>query len=235
MEKQRTWAYMHTEEYIKEKELEDQEWEQKNRKKQEVYMTEIEQKLSEGTQKDREELLKLFQNKEFIEICKTENDIAYMIVVMQIYENEKRAGTKRCILDMGKGSREIKSRLQELKFILWRMEFSIGIQAKEMLLSFIRDNQPTAEMIQYIVHTSVNHKPQMLIKLADIFIEQNRLSYAFQMMEYAEELLPGDEEILCILAQLCMCVGKQVRAVEYLNKIKNPGELAEGIRRKYGC
>ena len=235
MEQQKKWAYMHTEDYIREKELEELEWNRKNKKQQEIYMAQIEKKLRERTQTSREELLELFRKKEFIDAYKTENDMAYMIVIMQIYENEKRAGTESCILDMGTESREIKSKLQELKFILWRMEFAKDVQGKEMLVNFIHENQPTAEMIQYIVLTSSNDKPQMLIKLADIFIEQSMLSYAFRMLEYAEELVPGDEEILCILTQLCICVGNQKRAGEYLNKVKNPGELTEGIRRKYGC
>lgn len=235
MENKKSWEYMHTEEYAQKMEKEEWGWNQKNKKQQEIYIEQIEERLQEGTEVSRKKLLALFNDKEFIETYKTENDFAYMIVIMQIYENEKGAGEEKTILDLGKGRKEIIEELQKMKFILWRIEFAKDVGAKDVIVEFIKQKQATPEMLRYVIHTSVYDKQRIVLELADLFIEQNMFRYAFRMLEYAEELSPGNEEVLCILAQLCICVGSTKRAGEYLDQIKNPGKLTEGIRKKYGC
>lgn len=241
MESQKNWAYKHrgeykkTEEYIKEEELEEKEWYRNNREEEKRYISEIGQRLESGTKEDKDKLLALFQDKGFIETYKFRNELAYMIVIMKIYEREIQLEETRTILDMGKGIGEIRSKLQQLKFILWRLEFAKDIQGRELLIEFIRNNQVSPSMIEYIVLTSVYNKTKMLLKLADIFVDEKMIRYAFGMLEYLNALQPENEEILCMLAEFCGCVGNRQRAREYLDKIKNPGKLAEGIRKKYEC
>lgn len=235
MESQKNWEYMHTEEYIKEEEREGKEWYWNNREAEKRYISEIEQRLESGTKEDREKLLALFRDRNFTETYKSRNELAYMIVIMQIYEREVQSEEARTILDMGRGIQEIRSKLLQLKFILWKIEFAKDIRVKDLLMEFIEKNQATPDMIQYMIFTAVCHKEEVLVELTDIFIEKKKLRYAFRMLEYLNELHPGNEEVLCTLAKLCGCVGNRQRAGEYLDQIKNPGKLAEGIRRKYEC
>lgn len=235
MDNSKEQMYKHTEEYVREKEWEERNWNRKNKQQEKIYMEQIEQRLKEGTAQDREELLKLFRNEEFVETYKSKIQIAYMIVIMQIYEREVQGGEKRTILDMGDSYEKLRSKLFELKFILWRIEFAKDVMAKELLLEFIRTNQATPDMIQYIVHTSTVDKMKVLVELSDVFIAQNMLRYAFRMLEYLDDLDSGNEMVLCLLAELCGRVGKYERAGEYLDKIKNPGMMTERIRKKYGC
>lgn len=235
MSRQKSWAYMHTEEYIKEIESDEQEWYQKNKESEKWYQKELEQRLKAGTEEDRKKLLEMFGDETFIETYKSRNDLAYMIVVMQTYEREIKSGEIRTILDMGKSIQELKAKLLQLKFILWRMEFAEDIQAERQLIDFVQINQVSPDMIQHMVHTSLSSKAKLLMKLADLFLEQKMLRYAFRMLEYLDELYAGNEEVLCMLAELCGYAGNRQRAGEYLDKIKNPGKLAEGIRRKYEC
>ncbi len=228
-------AYMQTEEYIREKEWGERNWNRKNKQQEKIYMKEIEQRLKEGTEQAREELLHMFRNEEFIETYKSKTEMAYLIVIMQIYEREVQFGEKRTILDMGDSYEIIRSKLFELKFILWKIEFAKDVRGKELLLEFIRTNQATPDMIQCIVHTSTADESKVLVELSDLFIAHNMLRYAFRMLEYLDDLEPGNEMVLCILAELCARVGKCKRAGEYLDKIKNPGIMAERIREKYGC
>ncbi|WP_075721660.1 hypothetical protein [Roseburia sp. 499] len=235
MESQKEWAYMHTEEYIQEKEKKEQEWNRQNKEQEKIYLMQIDKKIQAGSTEAREELLRLFRNKDFIETYKSKTQMAYLIVIMQIYEREIQADEKVTILDIGKSTEEIKSKLIQLKFILWKIEFAKDEHGKELLLDFIRSNWITPDMLQYMVHTAVADKGGMLLELTDIFMEQNMFRYAFRMLEYLDELSPGNETVLCMLADLCGSVGNNQRAKEYLEKIETPGRLAEGIRRKYGC
>ena len=235
MANQKSWAYKHTEEYIKEEELEEKKWYWNNEEAEKRYISEIEQRLESGTKEDKDKLLEIFQDKAFIEAYKSRNELAYMIVIMQIYKREIQSEEVRTILDMGKRIEEIKSKLLQLKFILWRLEFAKDIQGRELLIEFIRINQATPSMIEHTVLTSVNDKAGTLAELADIFLEQKMIRYAFGMLGYMNELQPENEEILCMLAELCGGVGNRQKAGEYLDRIKNPGKLAEGIRKKYEC
>lgn len=234
MDNGKDWAYMHTEEYIREKEKKEREWNRENKEKRKVYLEQIEQRLREGTAQAREELLKMFRNQDFIETYKSKTEMAYLIVIMQIYEREVQSGEVRSILDMGKSGEEIRSKLIQLKFILWKIEFAKDEQGKEMLLNFIRSNQITPDMVQYMVHTAAADKARMILELTDIFMEQNMLRYASRLLEYLNELSPGNETVLCMLAELCGSAGNSRQAMEYLERIENPGRLTEGLRKKYG-
>lgn len=237
MESKKEQEYRGTEEFVREKEKQEQEWQRSYKQQEQEVLEKIEQNLALGTQEARAELLTMFRNQEFTEIYKTRNALAYMIVIMQVYEKEIQAGEKETILDMGRSCQELKEKYVELKFILWRIDFVKDESGKEMLLDFIRKNHATPYMIRRVIDTSVfqTHQEQMLIKLSDIFIEQNMLRYAFHMLEYLDELSPGNEEILCMLAELMGSAGKQAQAAEYLDRVKKPGGLTERMRERYGC
>lgn len=235
MVSKKEWVYMHTEEYIREKEQEEIEWNSKNKNQEKVYLEKIEKVLKTGTREAREELLTIFRDKDFIETYKSETRMAYFIVIMQIYEREVEAEETRTILDIGGSYEELKKKFLELKFALWRIEFVKDLQAQELLLEYIYSNRITPIMLQFMVYTVSADKVEVLMQLSDIFMEQNMFRYAFCMLEYLDELLPGNETVLCILADLCGKAGRTEQAAEYLNKIEEPGRMTEGIRKKYGC
>lgn len=227
--------YSYGEEFIQEKEQKERTWYENNGEQEKEYIELIEQKLAEGTQEARKSLLQLFRDKKFMEIYQSRNDIAYMMVIMKIYEAEVCNQEPRTILDMETSMDELRKKYIELKFILWRLEFEKDKDAKEKLIDYIHTNHATPDMIKQMIFNSVFNKGEVLVKLADIFLEYSMLRYAFSMLDYLNELLPGDEEILCMLAELCGCTGKFAKVKEYLEQIKEPGEMTERIRKKYGC
>lgn len=235
MESEQDWEYQHTENYIEEKEQQEHAWNRKNKEQQKRYLEYIDEKIAEGTEKARKELLELFHNADFIETYKSKTQMAYRIAMMQIYEREIGAEEKITILDIGNSAEEIIEKMIGLKFLLWRIEFAGDKQAKEAVVQFVHFNSITPDMLQYMIQTATADKAGMLLELADIFIEKGMLRYAFRMLEYLDELSPGNETVLCLLADLCGKAGNQERVGEYLERIENPGRLAEGIRKKYGC
>lgn len=235
MEEQKEQKYVYDNALIEQKEKEEKEWHEKYEKKEKDYMDFIEERLVSGTKEARESLLRLFCDKDFVENYKFRNELAYMLVIMQVYESEIKNDEVYTILDMGRSSQEITNKYIDLKFILWRIEFEKDRTGKRLLLDYIHANHATPYMIRQVVNTSTFDKSGMLIKLVDIFLEQNMLRYAFCMLEYLNELSPGNEEILCMLAELCGCTGNSERAGEYLERIENPGIMAERVRKKYGC
>ena len=191
--------------------------------------------MKNGTLESREQLLQLFRDKQFIETYKSRNDIAYMIVIMKIYEVEISNHNQKTILDMGNSMKVLREKYNELKFILWRIGFREEESTVQRLVDFIRINHVSQDMIRQVINSSVSEKSVLLIKLTEIFLDNSMLSYAFCMLDFMNELSPGDETVLCMLAELCGSVGNIQRMNEYLDRIEKPGRLAEGIRIKYGC
>lgn len=224
-----------SEEFIREREKKEKQWYEKYGEREKVYISFVDEQLKNGTMESREQLLQLFRDKQFIETYKSRNDIAYMIVIMKIYEVEISNHNQKTILDMGNSMKVLREKYNELKFILWRIGFREEESTVQRLVDFIRINHVSQDMIRQVINSSVSEKSVLLIKLTEIFLDNSMLSYAFCMLDFMNELSPGDETVLCMLAELCGSVGNIQRMNEYLDRIEKPGRLAEGIRIKYGC
>ena len=224
-----------SEEFIRERKKKEKQWYEKYGEREKVYISFVDEQLKNGTLESREQLLQLFRDKQFIENYKSRNDIAYMIVIMKIYEVEISNHNQKTILDMGNSMKVLREKYNELKFILWRIGFREEESTVQRLVDFIRINHVSQDMIRQVINSSVSEKSVLLIKLTEIFLDNSMLSYAFCMLDFMNELSPGDETVLCMLAELCGSVGNIQRMNEYLDRIEKPGRLAEGIRIKYGC
>lgn len=225
----------YTEAYIQEEERQQRIWNQKNMVLEKEYLEQIDNLLGESTSQARQKLLSLFSDLYFLETFGSSTSIAYMDVIMKIYEKEIMAGEEHTILDMGVSYQGIIGKLTELKFILWRIIFANQEEGEGMLLELIRRNNATPYMLQHLVLTASVNKKAILLKLADLFLKQNMLRFAFHMLDYMTQLFPEDESSWCMAADFCGSIGNLKQADIYLLKIKNPGEMAERIRRKYGC
>ena len=62
-------------------------------------------------------------------------------------------------------------------------------------------------------------------------LTEDMTEYAFAMLEYADELNPGCEDILCMMAQICYESGRKKDASAYLDKIAEPTEITEKFRK----
>ena len=89
-------------------------------------------------------------------------------------------------------------------------------------------------MLLFTVKASSFDEIGQLMNLADIFIAARKFRYAFCILQQLDELNPGDETILCMLADLSGYIGNLQMASAYINKIANKGKLTEEIIKKYG-
>lgn len=225
----------YTEGYIQEEEKQQRIWNQKNMALEKQYLEQIDELLGESTPQARQKLLFLFSNPCFLETFGSRTSIAYLNVIVKIYEKEIMAGENSTILDMGVTYQGIIGKLTELKFILWRIIFANQEEGEGLLLEFIQRNNATPYMLQHLVLTASVNKKEILLKLADLFLKQNMLRFAFHMVDYITQLFPEDESSWCLAADFCGSIGNIKQVDAYLSKIKNPGEMAERIRQKYGC
>ncbi len=180
---------------------------------------------------DREEFTGLLSSKEFCAKFEGVTDMAYMMLVNQIYQEEMEAHVKYTVLD-GKGSiDEIMSFIQDIKFGLWRLEFDAEDRAGSCLLELVHRQHISGCLLKYAVHVAGMDKVGLLTRLAALFLEHNMPGMAFSMLKYADELCPGTEEILCTMADLCLKAGKKEEAAYCLKRVGHPTQITEMFRK----
>ena len=181
-------------------------------------------------EKDRKKLLELLLSESFQDQFGAVTDMAYMILAAKIYEREVADGASWTVLD-GRGSiQEIMAFIQEMKFLLWRMEFGMA-GAKELLLACVRDNRVSGCLLACLVRVAGMHKLTLLERLAELFLAQDMVAMAFYMLRYADELQPGSEEILCSMADIYLKAGKKEEALCCLDQVKWPTRITAAFRK----
>lgn len=213
-----------TESYIQQEEQNHHAWRQNYAAQEQEYLDQIDNWLYESTLQARENLWRLFQNQEFLAIYRHRTPIAYMKTIMRIYHQESLAKRRHTVLDMGTSHSALISKFQELKFILWKMEFAKDPQAGEWLLQYIEENRATPEMLKEMLAVASIEKGDTGLKLVQLFREQEMYSYEFQILLYLNTILPQDRQVLSALAELCEKAGQPEQAQRYLAQIKTAEE-----------
>lgn len=192
------------------------------------YYRQINSLLKEG---DKENLSIMLSSEEFCSKFETVTDMAYMVLVNQIYQEELKEHATRTILDGFDSIEGILAFIQEIKFRLWRVEFDMEDDAGEQFMKLVDRYQMSNCLLKYMVHVAGMDKVKLLLKLSIMFLDRNMISKAFALLKYADELSPGTEEILCTMANLCLQVGKKSEALYCLQQVNEPTKLTETFRK----
>ena len=107
----------------------------------------------------------------------------------------------------------------------------MGESAGEQLLAFLLQKRVSICLLKYIVHVAGMDKVGLLGRLAELFLDHDRIAMGFAMLKYADELQPGTEEILCTMAELCLRIGKKEEALHCLNQVKWPTQITKAFRK----
>ena len=178
-------------------------------------------------------LINMYNDQEMFELFKNEPEYAYMNIIIQIYNAEQTAGRTNTILDVADNISDYVQLLQKAKHILWRIEFTDDNDAIELMLHFIKAYNISPFFILELLKTSALTQ-EIYMKLVDIFDTRHMISYEYYILKLLNEIHPGNENILCLLITLTMQIGRPDIANEYLSQIKEPGNMTERIRKKYG-
>ena len=199
------------------------------------YIRYIDENLALGTDKAYNNIENLFNDKLF---CSTylgkDSEIAYLFIILTIYKEEINSGEQHTILRLGKDCETLISCMQQLKFILWRIEFTHEEEADKLLTDYIKSYNVSACAIKNAILRFSVDKTNILLHMVSLFLNNNMLSYAFYILIYLSSALPGNEDVLTLLAELYAIFGNMAKAKECLDAVDNPGSNTERIRTKYG-
>ena len=127
-----------TEKFAVEEEQRENEWQEQYGSKINDVVREMNRLLQAATEQSRMELHDMFLDKSFFEHYKQTDAVATMYVVMQIYEREWKDHYPSTILDCGNTVEELMDYLQQMKFMLYRIDFSIDQLSEQEFITFLK-------------------------------------------------------------------------------------------------
>ena len=163
-------------------------------------------------------------------LSKIENDIAIFCIVLSIYQMEQQEGVERGILYGIHSMEEAVTHYLSIKFLMWKVEFG---DEEERAKAFRGMRQASVPFMKYLIHTSSFDNTNTAFKLAMLLKNAGSLAAAFAMLNYTNELSPGEEVVFCEMADICMMTSQYRAAADCIAKISNPSGILAGYQEKW--
>lgn len=163
-----------TETFAIEEEQRENEWQEQYGTKIGEVVSKMNTLLQIGTEQSRMELHNWFLDETFFEHYKQTDIVSTMYVVMQIYEKELAENYTPTILDDRNKVEMLMDYLQQMKFILYRVDFSIDQASDQELITFIKNNKTSIVTLETMMTTVAMRPMILMLKLEKIF-EKNMM------------------------------------------------------------
>lgn len=177
------------------------------------------QLLQSATDQSRMELHNMFLDKSFFEHYKQTDAVATMYVVMQIYEREWKDHYPSTILDCGNTVEELMDYLQQMKFMLYRIDFSIDQLSEQEFITFLKKNQTSVITLETMMTTAAMRPMKLALKLEEIFTRNFMYKELFWVRNFINERWNGNHRVLIQLADLYDRTGHAQFARQCIEKI----------------
>lgn len=208
-----------TEKFAVEEEQRENEWQEQYGSKINDVVRKMNQLLQAATEQSRMELHDMFLDKTFFEHYKQTDEVATMYVVMQIYEREYRDHYSSTILNCGHTVEELVNYLQQMKFMLYRIDFSVDQISEEEFIAFLKKNNTSVITLETMMTTAAMHPMKLALKLEEIFTRNFMYKELFWVRNFINERWNGNHRVLIQLADLYDRTGHAQFARQCIEKI----------------
>ncbi|MCR5255098.1 MAG: hypothetical protein K6D96_04130 [Acetatifactor sp.] len=176
----------------------------------------------------RKELVSIFNDPDFIRLCMMDQDFVNYFLLMDVYREECHRGESVTILDLCKGIDEMEDLITDLKYLFFRLEFTDG-ENDDLFAGSILNKGISKTALVVLTEKMSLDVYGIYRKLAEIFLDREKLSYTLAMLMACDEKKPGLEENLILMAQIYMIAGDKDGAKKCLDRIENPSHEVEEI------
>ena len=121
-----------------------------------------------------------------------------------------------------------REKIFDLQELLWKLLYKENVEKK--LLYFLENYDITDEIWEFLMKNFIVEEKTYYLKITNILFEGELSSKAEITLKYARNISPGDELILCLLAENYIKRGELEQALGYLDEIKEPGDLTRSFR-----
>lgn len=151
-----------TEEYILQEEKERLLWEEQYGEKKDRAIELANIALLRKNQAHIKELEDYFKDENMVKALSEESDIAFIMVMLDIYSAEKNAKIENVIFNWGDNLDQIIIIIRQIKFLLWEMEFLRSNDAAEELVCFLQEKNISMQALEYIIFISSYDKAKVV-------------------------------------------------------------------------
>lgn len=211
-----------TETFAIEEEQRENEWQEQYGTKIGEVVSKMNTLLQIGTEQSRMELHNWFLDETFFEHYKQTDIVSTMYVVMQIYEKELAENYTPTILDDRNKVEMLMDYLQQMKFILYRVDFSIDQASDQELITFIKNNKTSIVTLETMMTTVAMRPMILMLKLEKIFEKNMMYRELFWSRNFLNERWSGNHRILAKLTELYDKTGHTEYALECMKQIPEP-------------
>lgn len=146
----------------------------------------IERLLKRKDETSREELLELFDEKEFRDRCYYRNEFAPVFMLFGIYKEELSHPHNVTVLDLADNMDDYVRFINDIKYLLLRLEFAGDPDTINILFNVIHSNALSVFMMIYMVNWCSLDKAAVFNRLADRYEEDGESMPALLMRKSAE-------------------------------------------------
>lgn len=184
------------------------EWYNQHSDEEQKYLLFFDKLLASGSDSDHQKLLAFFSDEKNIADYKYwSNPIIEIIVIIDIYQTELTSGETNTILDIKNNGTlltrpELLHIMQNLKFMLWRIEFCEDCDAEDSIITFIQKWQISPTFLCYYIERVNEQKLNMLSKMMSLTLNAGLITHTYRLLQKIDEYIPHNESIQQLLSQI---------------------------------
>lgn len=210
-------------------------WNNLYREKEQMYLELFDELLAMGNETAKEKIMDIIAEGDFCEIYSGRTNIAYLILIMDIYQREIDNGETRTILDMGSSLKTLIQIFNQIKFFIWRLEYAVEDEGnRELIAMWLKENKPSPYMLEYIINVTSANVFCDIYKLAELCFQYRQYRISYYLFSQLNAETPGNEDVCVRLAELYIIASRKDDAKEIIRTIQNPGDKVRTVREKYG-
>lgn len=184
-----------TEQKALREEKENKAWQREYGVKLPFLLDKMNQLLADGSINAILELKSIFLDKDIFENYKQVDVFANMYVIISIYEIEAERGIQYTILNQGRTVEELLRYLFQLKMLFYRLDFGIGEDIENELMSFLISHHTSAINIEIMMTTSVIRPVITALKLEKVFKKYYIKEFDFSILQFMERHWKGNYRV----------------------------------------
>lgn len=196
---------------------------------------EIDQRLKMGTDfgKIKELMLYLAQDKAYFKLKEKENQMIMLECFLNIWLREKKKlpdlGVETDIFYKVSSLDDMEQKYQRIKYCGLRIENAVPGDYIEQALEQLIEEQVSGIAIGTIIRKETEKREENILYIAQCLRRRGDSLNALLLMQYANEKLPGRQNLLLEEADIWMEGQHFERVLELLSQIENPPMQIKGL------
>lgn len=204
-----------------------------------IYSEELEGKIKEidallvkGDEYSISKVFDFIRDKDTMIRYRVNPKVTLLVVLLSIFENEKNNNVADNIFSRRLDLEELEKSFNELKFSLWRMEFSKDENSEIEFLDVCEKEKASCDCLIHLVETSAMDKFNAFFSIGALYKMKGEIVTALRLYLKALDIRES-ELLLCEIADVYVTCNRTKEAMTYMSMIKNPTICTQNYLSKW--